>query len=202
MAAAAQASVARLANPADSPEAPPRVVAPGQGTPAVERGRIGGVERGLSRPPGEMSSQPPPSEAPRAPRVIPVDLEHLGRDTSARASMVGPASQDLRAVAVERGSGLEQRPAIESRPPLESRPALEPRPALEDTPPLVRPPASFGRGRQSSEGPPIVEISIGEIEVRPAPAPPPARVHASERAPFRPPMSLEEYLRRRAAGGR
>lgn len=158
MEAPAQTPVARLANPADSLDTPPsRVVAPGQAT-------------------REMSSEPPPSEAPRVARVMAADLEHLGPDPSTHPSMVGPASQDLR--------------------------ALEPRPALEDMPPLAGPSASFGRGRQSTEGPPIVEISIGEIEVRAAPTPQPARVHGSERAPFRPPMSLEEYLRRRAAGGR
>jgi hypothetical protein len=186
----------RPTNSAAGPEEPTSVIAPGQGTPVQGPAARLAEERALARSLDEVSSQPPPYEAPRAAPVIPSDAELPGRDASSHPSVFGLASQDRRAVAVERGSEPEPRPASGPRPP------LEPGPVLKEVPALSRPPVSFERVRQPSQGPPIVEISIGEIEVRAAPPPAPVPVRGPERPPFRPPMSLEEYLRRRAAGGR
>jgi len=48
---------------------------------------------------------------------------------------------------------------------------------------------------------PIVEISIDEINIRAAPPPPPPAAPRRERL-MRPPISLDDYLRRRAGSGR
>jgi hypothetical protein len=60
--------------------------------------------------------------------------------------------------------------------------------------------AAKGRETNSDEQT-IVEISIDEINIRAAPPPPPPAVPRHERL-IRPPMSLDDYLRRRAGSGR
>lgn len=59
-------------------------------------------------------------------------------------------------------------------------------------------PRSIELARRPAQEHPIVEISIDEIEVRAPSPPPPLPADRDARLPFRPPMSLAEYLRRRA----
>jgi hypothetical protein len=52
-----------------------------------------------------------------------------------------------------------------------------------------------------SDVPSVVEISIDQIDIRAVPPPPPPTMARPDRL-VRPPMSLEDYLRRRSGSGR
>jgi hypothetical protein len=62
--------------------------------------------------------------------------------------------------------------------------------------------ALLKRGKEiESELPSVVEISIDRIDIRAVPPPPPPTMPRQDRL-VRPPMSLEDYLRRRSGSGR
>ncbi len=67
-------------------------------------------------------------------------------------------------------------------------PARPPEPAIHLTSPADRP----------AEAAPTIQVSIGRIEVRAVPPPPPSAKPRAGPAP----MTLEEYLRQRNGGGK
>lgn len=72
---------------------------------------------------------------------------------------------------------------------------------IETRLPLLAPTGTLPeRGRDiKSDAQPIVEISIDEISIRATPPPPPATPRRERLV--HPPMSLEDYLRRRSGSG-
>ncbi len=98
-------------------------------------------------------------------------------------------------------------PAVAPRPPEAARPAQHPdaaRPEPLRPAPLIQPEIAPARPRdaaprqEAEPGPaPVIQVTIGRIEVRAAPAPTrPERPRAAPAA-----MTLDEYLRKRSNGG-
>lgn len=163
-------------------------------TPSV---REGAPPAPSPRSPPQPAVQPPALEGVRPPAAArPVAPAVPGR--RARTAPSAPeapdesstdaASFDLASVSFRRVLGVrattEREPA---RPPAEH-------------------PGPSGPGRRSAEPPtvasaaaPTIEVTIGRIEVRAAPAPAPARAGPAV-APATPVMTLEQYLQRRAGG--
>ncbi len=155
----------------------------------LERGPGGEVSR-ADRP---VNAQPPGALQPALPAPASSAL-HPSRDSISR-----PAPQDsFPLVSREKSPPIAVSPAVPSSPatrqPLEERPVtppLQPRITVVER-------SSLPVRAEAPAAEPVIQISIGRIEVRATPPPAqPARPRPATHAA----MSLEEYLRRRSRRG-
>lgn len=113
------------------------------------------------------------------------------------SSQPGSPERHERVAAGDRSRGVESRPEKElylrPRPPAED---LAVRPRAPSVPQFAS--ANRARTRAEAEGEPVIQVTIGRIEVRAASGPAPATPKARARPAV---MSLDEYLRSRAKRG-
>ncbi len=171
-------------HPAAATEPPPRQ--PAQPLHPIAGPRV--VQAGSARAPSpslaegiQQRMDPPPKAIPSSPRTVAAPFTTL---PLLREETTEPPSLRVAPSLALPQPGLGRR---DTRPPML---------------PLPRGGASVaaatGRDTRPDEQP-IIEISIDEINIRAAPPPPPAAPRRERLV--RPPMSLDDYLRRRAAGG-
>lgn len=187
--------------PADRSTAPPaRQEHPAPRAPAHER-------MVLAEPPAtRVDDESEPGEQRAATRVLPApgsaesrELPRRDRspapDESTRAEPARPVPAVTRAIRVARVEEVERR-SRPARAPQRSEPLVRmPEPRQAPVPRIVGAPEP----PRPAEKAPVVEVTIGRIEVRAVSPPPaaPARRDTSRTAP-----SLEEYLERRHGAGR
>jgi hypothetical protein len=185
--------------------APPIAVerSPGPGQP-VHPTPSPRVERSAPAPELASSRPDPPPEGgrridglePEVPALAPSDTPPP-QEPGKTETPTPPVANSTRSLKGLRRTERSLRPFVHSLPlPLHEEQRIDARL------PQLAPPETFGpRGRETkSDMQPIVEISIDEISIRAAP--PPARATPRRQRLLHPPMSLEDYLRRRSAGVR
>jgi hypothetical protein len=185
--AAARVEAALNTPPSESPERAQRSAAPGEFAPGVE-----------SRVPDPVPARPALSPAPLAMPRVPEPQR--SRESAADAppgnpSRAAPPNQ-MASIASpgERGEAPPEPPVrrIEGEHAIQQPPAMVAR-SVD----AVRAPHPRWRFPQKSAPEPVVEISIGRLEIRAA-TPAPARV--SRAAPARPQETLSDYLKRTSGG--
>jgi hypothetical protein len=168
-----------------------RAAAPVPPSLAVQEGR----SRAEPTRAADQARRAPAAERPHPPAAPPAPEER---------PRVEPA---IRRIEVERVVTPVPPPAAAAPPPAASVPrgrepaASTPPPAPAFLQPRVErlAPEPFSARRAEAAAEPVIQVTIGRIEVRATPAP---KAPARERPAARPAVDLEEYLRQRAKGER
>jgi translation initiation factor IF-2 len=185
---------------------PPAVEVPGSVTPPPPVGRPVADRPALLRDPvaARAAAAPGPSAPPPAATRPPVSPGEPVRADPPAPDRSSPPAAHPPVPAAQPAADLPAAPVVLTKPALTNgvRPArvgvVVARPVPAPAPP---PPPAWAPGAAASGAPaaPVVEVTIGRIEVR-AVAAPAARPSVAERQPAPTPLSLAEYLRRREGG--
>jgi len=187
--------------PLDAPAPASRLSPPPEKTPGV-----------LPAPPASLAVASQPAAGPRSAPALPPEPPPPSQPAPAPlASMITvEAAREGPPLAVQPAARRPEAPGPEAASPLGDhapRPESPPAPPRLELKPVLAPPPPPGQPERlpqppqppASEPAPVVNITIGRIEVRAAqPANPEAAVRKTRSTP--PVMSLEEYLKRRNGG--